>query len=324
MAALLDLSQRIARVQLRDFGCDGVHLFQNNGVEAGQSVGHVHVNVTARYKGEPYSFVASKELAPPTPTDWKEWFGRMRAGLAGNSDAAIRATEPGTKVGSFELFADEYAQHAEGGAYNALYDRPAVLELLGDVRGKSVLDAGCGPGLYAEELLHRGARVTGFDESPRMIELAKARTASDDFRTHDLAKPIDWLPDGAFDLALMALVIHHLDDRVAALKELHRVLKPSGRLVVSTHHPAIDWQRLGGSYFAIQPVQETWRRGRWVVRYWRMPLETVCDEFMQAGFLIEKLVEPRPIAEMAAMAPEDYSKLQSNPGFIAFRLRKAT
>ena len=53
----------------------------------------------------------------------------------------------------FDSFAEEYERHAADNAYNALYDRPAVLELLGNVAGQHVLDAGCGPGLSAEELL---------------------------------------------------------------------------------------------------------------------------------------------------------------------------
>ena len=53
-------------------------------------------------------------------------------------------------VASFEGFADDYEAHAAGGAYNALYDRPAVLDLIGDVAGLCMLDAGCGPGLCAE------------------------------------------------------------------------------------------------------------------------------------------------------------------------------
>lgn len=72
----------------------------------------------------------------------------------------------------YESFADAFAEHAADGFANAHYDRPACLELLGDVAGRHVLDAACGPGLYAAELARRGARVTGLDQSPRMVALA--------------------------------------------------------------------------------------------------------------------------------------------------------
>ena len=67
----------------------------------------------------------------------------------------------------YDAFADEFLVHAEDGFYNAHYDRPACLSLLGDVAGKRILDAACGPGLYAAELIRRGADVVGFDQSPR-------------------------------------------------------------------------------------------------------------------------------------------------------------
>jgi ubiquinone/menaquinone biosynthesis C-methylase UbiE len=225
--------------------------------------------------------------------------------------------------GSFEDFAEDYERHAEASAYNALYDRPAVLDLMGDVRGLRILDAGCGPGLYASELVARGAaEVVGFDASPEMVRLALRRVPSGaTFRTHRLGEPLDWLADACVDGALLALVIHHVDDRVGALGEIHRVLRPGGFLVVSTHHPTSDWVHFGGSYFTTERIEEVWSSG-WPVRYWRQPLAATCEEFARAGFLIERLLEPRPTAEMAERFPEDHAKLLREPGFIDFRLRK--
>lgn len=222
----------------------------------------------------------------------------------------------------YELFADEFAEHARDGLYNAHYDRPTCLALLGDVAGKRVLDAACGPGLYAEELLRRGAHVVGFDQSPRMVDICRSRAGQGEFRVHDLGDPIGWLPDASVDLALCALAIEYVDDRVAALSELRRVLRPGGALVLSRQHPTGDWLRHGGSYFDVRVVQETWSKG-WSVRYWLAPLQTTCEEIYQAGFLIERLVEPRPAPEAAAIDPEDYERLNREPGFLAFRLRPA-
>lgn len=223
----------------------------------------------------------------------------------------------------FEPFARDYERHATSSPYNALYDRPATLDLCGDVRDLRVFDAGCGPGLYAEELIRRGAReVVGVDASPTMVELARDRVEERRiFRVHDLQSPLEWLESGSFDLALIALVIHHLDDRASALREMHRILRPDGALVVSTHHPTSDWVHHGGSYFTVSVIEETWSRG-WNVRFWRMPLTQSVAEFTDAGFVIERLVEPRPVPQMADEYLDDYEKLQSEPGFIAFRLIK--
>ena len=67
-------------------------------------------------------------------------------------------------------------------------------------------------------------------------------------------------------------------------------------------------------------MHETWSTG-WQVHFWVAPLEVKCEEIHRAGFLIERLLEPRPLAEAEAMAPEGYRRLTREPrGFIAFRL----
>lgn len=223
----------------------------------------------------------------------------------------------------YQGFAGEYAAHAATAPYNAMYDRPAVLSLVGDVAGLVVLDAGCGPGLYTELLLQRGADVIGFDQSPAMIDLARERVGSDaELRVHDLAEPLDWLADDAVDVVVLALVLNYVDDRVSMLRELARVLRPSGAVVVSTTHPLSDWHRLGASYFGVEVVSESLSPGHdWPVRAWRRPLTHVCSEFADAGLAIETVLEPRPVRQMAQTHPEDFARLERMPAFIAFRLR---
>lgn len=222
----------------------------------------------------------------------------------------------------YDAFANQFDAHALSSAYNAHYDRPAVLDLLGSVQGLRVLDAGCGSGLYAEQLVARGARVTGFDASRELLALAKARLGeSVDLRVHDLDEPLDWLPDRSFDRIVLALVLHHLEDPVPALRELCRVLTSEGRLIVSTVHPTSDWLRLGGSYFTNEMVEEEWNQG-WLVHFRRAPLEALVAGFSQARFVIERLVEPRPAPTMGGAFPEVKARLDREPGFIAFSLAK--
>ncbi|MET0233779.1 MAG: methyltransferase domain-containing protein [Kibdelosporangium sp.] len=226
------------------------------------------------------------------------------------------------RVGSepqYDLFADEFLDHARDGFYNAYYDRPTCLKLLGDVAGRSVLDVACGPGLYAEELVARGASVIGLDQSPRMIELSRQRVPSGEFRRHDLAEPLDWIPDSSVDLVLFALALEYVDDRTSALRELKRVLRPDGALVLSRLHPTGDWLRHGGSYFDVRVIEEVWSKG-WRVRYWLAPLEQTCEELRQAGFLIERLLEPRPQPEAAGINQDKYDRLLREPtGFLAIK-----
>lgn len=219
----------------------------------------------------------------------------------------------------YEIFADEFLDHARESFYNAHYDRPVCLDLLGPVDGRTVLDVACGPGLYAEELVARGARVIGLDNSPRMIELGRRRVPRAEFRIHDLADPLDWLPDDSVDLVLFALALEYVDDRTATLRELRRVLRPDGALVLSRLHPTGDWLRHGGSYFDVRVIEEVWNRG-WQVRYWLAPLEQTCAELRAAGFLIERLLEPRPQPAAADINPDAYARLLREPtGFLAIR-----
>ncbi|WP_299955747.1 class I SAM-dependent methyltransferase [uncultured Modestobacter sp.] len=222
----------------------------------------------------------------------------------------------------YDRVADEFRAHAEDNAYNAHYDRPAVLDLLGDVAGRRVLDAGCGPGLYAEALLARGAEVIGFDASAAMVELARARVGN---RARiDLARldqPLPY-PDDAVDLVVCALAIHYVEDRQAAFTELHRVLRPGGAAVVSTQHPTTDWLRKGGSYFDRALETDTWAfaSGDQEVRFWREPLSDFCAAATDAGFVIQRLVEPRPPESMRRKWPAEHAELSRRPGFLALRL----
>jgi ubiquinone/menaquinone biosynthesis C-methylase UbiE len=219
----------------------------------------------------------------------------------------------------YDSFADEFMERAKDSFFNAHYDRPACLVLLGDVEGKQVLDAACGPGLYAEELVRRGAEVTGCDQSPRMVELSRQRVPSCQFYVHDLGDPLGWLSDGSVDLVLLALALEYVDDRLAMLSEFHRVLRPTGALVLSRQHPTGDWLRHGGNYFEPRVIEETWSTG-WHLRYWLTPLETTCEELHHAGFHIERLWEPRPQASAAVLDAEEYALLQREPrGFIVVR-----
>ena len=127
-----------------------------------------------------------------------------------------------------------------------------------------------------------------------------------------------------FDLIVCALVIHHLDDRGACLREFFRILRPGGHVVISTQHPTTDWLRKGGSYFETKEEEDVWHRegGEYTIRFWREPLTALCAEVANAGFLIERLVEPLPASTMREHSPEHWEKLQQRPGFLVLRLLK--
>ncbi|HEY3408199.1 MAG TPA: methyltransferase domain-containing protein [Propionicimonas sp.] len=71
----------------------------------------------------------------------------------------------------YDSFAAAYSEENDTNLVNAYYERPAILTLAGDVRGRHILDAGCGSGPVSAALQDRGATVTGFDSSAAMVEL---------------------------------------------------------------------------------------------------------------------------------------------------------
>ncbi|GAA2756540.1 methyltransferase domain-containing protein [Actinopolymorpha rutila] len=173
------------------------------------------------------------------------------------------------------------------------------------------------------ELTARGASVVGIEGSPRLLEHAAVRLAGRaELRQHDLEMPLAFAADASFDGAVMALVVHYVDARRQLLAELARVLRPGGWLVVSTMHPTADWNRFGGSYYAVEKVDRPVAQGRCHTHYWRMPLETFLAELLGAGFVLERLVEPRPAPELRQIDPEAHDKLHTAPCFLTVRLRR--
>jgi 2-polyprenyl-6-hydroxyphenyl methylase/3-demethylubiquinone-9 3-methyltransferase len=106
--------------------------------------------------------------------------------------------------------------------------------LLGYVTpGDRVLDVGCGEGRFAAELARAGAQVVGIDVAEEPLRRARARHPELDLRIVQGEGP--WqLPDAGFELVWAGEVIEHVADTAAWLSEVRRVLRPGGRLLLST------------------------------------------------------------------------------------------
>ena len=147
----------------------------------------------------------------------------------------------------------------------------------GDLAGRRVLDVGCGTGRFAAQLASQ-ARVWAVDESPQMLEVARARAPGVRFKEASAyALPFK---DGWFERATMWLVIH-LVERPRAFAELRRVLGAGGRLAIATFDPSyfgLFWFR---DYF---PSMEEIDRARFPTR---ADFEA---ELPEAGFEAARLV----------------------------------
>ncbi|AHH95769.1 class I SAM-dependent methyltransferase [Kutzneria albida] len=231
---------------------------------------------------------------------------------AGVTDVAVE--------NDYDSFAEAYTVENETSLINAYYARPAIVDLAGDVAGRRILDAGCGAGAVSVALRDRGAVVSGFDRSAKMVELARQRLGEDvDLRVADIGKPLPY-PDGAFDDVVAALVLHYLEDWTGPLAELRRVLKPGGRLIVVVNHPIIlKMVHRETDYFATTKWSDEYdfNGQKAVLTYWHRPLHAMTDAFTAAGFRTAVISEPLPVPEARELFPDEMARFPSG-AFLSF------
>jgi ubiquinone/menaquinone biosynthesis C-methylase UbiE len=177
-------------------------------------------------------------------------------------------------------------------------EEPVVRDRIGHVGGLTVLDLGCGTGRHAIWLAAHGAKVTAVDFSEGMLAAARQKPGAEavQFLAHDLHRPLPF-PFESFDLVLSGLVLEHLQELGPFFSEVRRVLRTSGRAVVSAMHPAM-FLRDAQAQFRDPESREKIRPGS-------VP-HSVSDFVMaalQSGFHIRQLIERAPDAEFASRFP---------------------
>jgi SAM-dependent methyltransferase len=228
---------------------------------------------------------------------------------------------------AYDLLAERYAELSGSKLENAYLDRPATLSLLPPVRGRVVLDAGCGPGAYAEWLQQEGASVIAFDVSPKMVELARRRLApGTEVYEADLSKPLTFAGDKTVHIVLCALTMSYIKELGPVYREFNRVLKPAGHAVISIGHPWMEFKfTKNDNYFETEVLSCEWRgfgKPHVHVPFYRKSLTDVFRPLCQSGFQIEDFVEPRPVPEGKEVDPKTYEQLSRKPGFLCFRAVK--
>lgn len=188
--------------------------------------------------------------------------------------------------------------------------------------GRRILDVGCGAGPLLAALRDRGAIVTGVDPSAKMLELARQRLG-EGAALHRAGLGGGPLPfsDGAFDDAIVCLVLHYLEDWKAPLTELQRVLTPGGRLIVAVNHPfGYKLQYPDADYFTPREYSEeyTFSGQNAVLTYWHRPLHAMTVAFTEAGFRIAVISEPPTAAGARERFPEVFAEVFRDPSGTTF------
>jgi ubiquinone/menaquinone biosynthesis C-methylase UbiE len=214
-------------------------------------------------------------------------------------------------------------------AYRELFNNLAMLPFIGEVCGRKVLDAGCGEGHNTRILARRGARLTGIDISPKMIELAMAQEQSEPLGIRyevGSFSCMSMFDEASFDLAVSTMAIMDGPDLGGAARELFRVLRPGGELVFSILHPCFITQGCGwirdedgtcvkmtvSDYFDSKPRIERWTFSKgavpddappFAVPNFPRTLSEYLNAFMGAGFVLTEVAEPRPSTEVCKDRP---------------------
>jgi len=146
---------------------------------------------------------------------------------------------------TYACAAAAYDQEAprDSGSLTAV-EEVVVLSLLRRLRFHDVLDAGTGTGRHALRLAQMGKRVVGIDLCEPMLEVARAKARELGLDVEFRRASVLAVPeaDESFDLVLSALALAHVEDLAGATRELVRVLRPGGHLIISDLHPDIQKQ----------------------------------------------------------------------------------
>jgi len=223
---------------------------------------------------------------------------------------------------------------------------PCVERLLGNVKDKKLLDAGCGEGYLARYYAKKGAIVTAIDLSQRLIDASEQQTDDEgvmiDYRVDNVCY-IETVPNAEFDLVLSNLVLLNVPCLDDAIKEFYRVLKVGGFLVFSIVHPAFNfygpgsWQlgeknpetnRREGIFFKVdryfeeQEYEHYWKTKEGEnfpepISFFHRTLSTYFNSLAVAGFRLVEFAEPQPVNE-----DQFFDRERRIPFFAVFKAQK--
>ncbi len=142
-------------------------------------------------------------------------------------------------MNKWDNIAELYNNHVkrEGDVYHKTYINPKIIELLGDVKDKKILDLACGNGYFTEILANKSAITFGVDYSEKLIDFAKAQKKVNAIYTVGKSDSLEFT-DNYFDSIIINMALQDIENIEGTFSEAYRVLKKDGSFIFSIPHPA--------------------------------------------------------------------------------------
>lgn len=186
----------------------------------------------------------------------------------------------------------------EGDATRRYLLNPIIFELLDDVVGKRILDAGCGQGYLCRQLARRGALVTGIEPAQPWYAYAVRREQAEALDITYLQADLTTVQfeTGVFDYVIANMALMDIPNYLPALHNCIATLKQGGGLLLSLLHPCFEesgseWNKKGyvavREYLSEHAVQQTY--GYFIHR----PLSTYLNDLIREGCMLQKMIEPQ-------------------------------
>ena len=219
---------------------------------------------------------------------------------------------------------------------NILFEKPALFSLLPDLKGKRVLDLGCGYGENCMEFVKLGAaKVVGIDISTKMLEIAQQENT--DPKITFLNMPMEDIGSLSekFDVIVSSLALHYVEDFDGICKLVYGLLDEGGVFIFSQENPINTCFTTGNRWTCDENGNKLYanisnysvdgkRCSRWfvddVVKYHRK-FSSVMNSLIGAGFSLQKLIEPYPTEEMVKEHPST-ADLRHKPDFLVVKAGK--
>lgn len=217
---------------------------------------------------------------------------------------------------------------------NNLEEKPALFSLSPELAGKSILDLGCGYGENCAEFKARGASsVLGVDISEKMLAVAVEDYPDIEFIRADMSD-LSFIRD-RYDVVFSSLAVHYIEDFGAFVKSVYEVMTPGGHFIFSQEHPlttapvsGASWSKADDGRILHYNLTDYARSGKrsttWFVdgveKYHRTFSEVI-NSLCEAGFIIEKMLEPVP-AQETVECDKSWEKDFHKPNFLLIRAVK--